>query len=135
MAETAPPARVLHFQAAHAIRRTIAWNTPGASDGVFLGTLPAGAILLSCIANVSEAFNASGEAAVNAIVIGTAADDDAFVTNAEFTLGTIGKYVSDVAPGVVVEADTPVIMETTVTGPTPASAGVIDVVMTYVPAQ
>lgn len=136
MAETAPPARVLHLQAVHALRREIAWNTPGASAGVFLGTLPAGSMVTSCIANVSEAFNATGgEGAGNTIIIGTAANDDAFVENDEFTLGTIGKYPSTVAVGVVVAEDTPVIMELALVGTTPADEGIIDVVMTYVPAQ
>ena len=136
MAEQAPPARVLHLQTAHALRRRIAWNTPGAADGVFLGTLPAGAMITSCIGAVVEEFNATGgEGAGNEITIGTAADADAFVEDDEFTLGTAGAYASEVAVGVVVDVDTPVVMALDLVGTTPADEGIIDVVMTYVPAQ
>lgn len=51
-------ARKLHTQQTHYLRKAIAFNTAGASAGVKVGTLPAGAEILQTTVKVKAAFNA-----------------------------------------------------------------------------
>lgn len=107
-----------------AISGTIAYDVADPFT-VSLGTIPSGAIVLSTTVEVVTAFNA---ATTNVLVVGTAADDDAYVAAADVTEGTAGTTV--VAHSATLAAATEVFAKYTQTG-TAASAGSARVTVTY----
>lgn len=71
------------------ITYTLNFNTSGASSGVKLGTVPAGAIVLRWTARVLTAFNAGS---TNPITIGVTATGAEIAASSSITSGTAGNY-------------------------------------------
>src|SRR5215217_7551133 len=109
------PARVYSANVLHAIRGRINFDSAGAATGIEIGTLPAGAFVLTATCHIITAFNA---ATTNVLVVGTAADDDGFATSAGTIAGTAGVKASllGAQSGDTLTADTPVVMKYTQTG-------------------
>lgn len=73
---------------------TLNFDTTGASSGVAIGTLPAGAVIQSWRATVETAFNAGS---TNPITIGTTATGAEVAASASITSGTAGVYTGSPA--------------------------------------
>jgi hypothetical protein len=120
----AGPARQLHTQQTHYIRKRVNWNDSAIGTGVIMGTLPAGAMLLAIAVRVNTAFNA---ATTNALNLGTAAGGTQIGTDA----ATAGARFPTV-PNLSFAADQDVYVQYAQTG-TAATAGQADIVITYAP--
>lgn len=111
------------------IRRTITWDASGVATGVPIGALEAGAIPLRASVYVSTAFNAG---TTNVLVLGTAADDDGFITSANAAADATGlKAGTGALLGAPLAANTVVYAKFTQTG-TAASAGKAVLVVEFV---
>lgn len=120
----AGPARELHTQQIHYLRKRVNFNDAGIASGVVMGTLPAGAMIVSQNVRVSTAFNA---ATTNALNVGTAAGGAQFFTDAA-TAGARQPAIANLS----FAADQDVYVQYAQTGAA-ATAGVADVVVGYVP--
>lgn len=126
---TTPP-RKLHFNAQHIIRGRVTLGDTGLTTGIEIGKIPAGSFVLPPTVNIETAFNA---ATTNVLVVGSAADDDGFLTSAVALAGATG-----IKTGVTgaqlgnIAADTSVYVKFTQTG-TAATTGVADVIVPYYP--
>lgn len=124
---TTPP-RKYHFEVLHAVRGRVTFSDTGVATGIQIGTIPAGSFVLPPWVNIETVFNA---ATTNVLTVGSAADDDGFLTSAVSASGVAG-----VKTGVTgaqlgnIAADTPVYIKYTQTG-TAATTGVADVVVPY----
>jgi hypothetical protein len=114
--------RQYRTQQTHYLRKTIRFDSAPSGTQIPIGTLPQGALVTSTIVAVSEAFNA---ATSNALIVGTAADDDALVDVNGVNEGAIGStrvapatLAGLIAPG----TDTTVFAKYSQTG-TAATAG------------
>ena len=67
------PARELHTQQVHYLRKRVNYNDASIGSGVVMGTLPAGAMIVSQNVRVSTAFNAG---TTNALNVGTASQPE-----------------------------------------------------------
>ena len=125
------PARKIHEQVVHAIRAKVSISDAGLASGIAVGAIPAGSFVLPAHVHVTTAFNA---ATTNVLVVGTAADDDGFVTSAGAIAGTAGLKTNLVGAqsGVALTADAEVVVKFTQTG-TAATAGVAEIVVPYYP--
>ncbi len=94
-----------------------------------LGTLPAGAIVLSCIVKIVTPFNA---ATTNVLTIGTASDASAVLAAGDIDETTAATTLAGAATGYRPTVDTPLFIKYAQTG-TAASAGAAIVVMTFAP--
>jgi len=125
MPNTAIPARDIGAQVVHHVSKRITFN-----DGtVTLGTIPAGALVISAGVAIVTAFNA---ASTNVIDIGTSADPDGFAT--DLAAGTVGLIVWDelaTSNDVYQTADTTIVASYAQTG-TAATAGVGYAFVTYI---
>jgi hypothetical protein len=92
---------------------------------VSLGTAPAGATILAAIVEVVTAFNA---ATTNVLVVGTAADDDAYVAAADVNEAAAG--TTTVAHSATLAGDIEILAKYTQTG-TAATAGSARVTVLY----
>lgn len=110
---------------------TVAFNTPniGTANMVQVGTLPAGCVVFPAIIAVTEAFNA---ATTNVLIIGTSADDDAYVQAGDVDEATVGGYYITRSAGFVPTVDTPVYVKFTETG-TAATTGAAKIIIPYAP--
>ena len=79
--------RQYRTQQTHYLRKTIRFDSAPSGAQIAIGTLPPGALVTSTIVAVSEAFNASTG---NALIVGTAGDDDALVDINGVNEGAIG---------------------------------------------
>jgi hypothetical protein len=122
-------ARQYHTQQTHYLQRTVAYNTPGISGGVLMGTIPAGALILGTYVRVETGFNA---ATTNVLTVGTLGDPglDNIVTAGDVTEGSAGS-VRIVGPLNRMAADTDVMVSYTQSGAA-ATAGLAHVVLEYV---
>jgi hypothetical protein len=120
----AGPARQLHTQQTHYIRKRVNWNDSAIGTGVIFGTLPAGAMILAIAVRVNTAFNA---ATTNALNLGTAAGGTQIGTDA----ATAGARFPTV-PNLSFANDTDLYVQYAQTG-TAATAGQADIVITYAP--
>ena len=113
------------------IALSIDYNTSniGTANMVQVGTLPAGCVLLNSVVSIVTVFNA---ATTNVLIVGTAADDDAYVASGDVDPGTLGGTLVPRSAGVYIAADTPVYVKFTETG-TAASTGTAKVVVTFIP--
>lgn len=120
----AGPARELHTQQIHYIRKRVNYNDASIGTGVVMGTLPAGAMIVSQNVRVSTAFNAG---TTNALNVGTAAAGTQVFTDAA-TAGARSPTIANLS----FAADQDIYVTYAQTG-TVASAGVADIVIGYAP--
>lgn len=120
----AGPARELHTQQVHYLRKTINFNDSAIGTGVVMGTLPAGAMLISQNVQVITAFNAG---TTNAINVGTAAGGAQFFTDAA-TAGARQPAIANLS----FANDQDVYVQFAQTG-TAATAGVARIAIGYAP--
>ena len=122
------PARTVYPGGVGAIKLDITYATPGIASGVSLdGALPDGAHALAAYVNITEVFNATSS---NVLVVGTSANDDAFVEAGDVDETALG--MTQVLRGAgLVSGDTQVFVKFTETG-TAASTGAATVIVTYV---
>jgi hypothetical protein len=120
----AGPARQLHTQQVHYLRKRVNFNDSGIASGVVLGTLPAGALITGQHVDCSTAFNAG---TTNALNVGTTATGTEIFTDA----ATAGRRAPTIA-AVRFANDTDIYVSYAQTG-TAATAGVADVIINYVP--
>jgi hypothetical protein len=127
----AGPARELHTQQLHYIRKKVNFNDAGISTGVVVGTIPANSILVYACAVITTAFNA---ATTNVLQLGTTATGGEILANAVVLAGATGykTATSGTAFALVPAADTDIYASYTQTG-TAATAGVGYLVLGYVP--
>lgn len=123
--------RTPHTHQVPYMRAAVAYNTLniGTAGKVPLGTLPAGAIVTHMIVRVGTAFNAG---TTNPLTVGTAADDDAVLTDADFDETVVGTTVTFAAAGYKVTTATPLFIRYAQTG-TAATAGAADIILFFVP--
>lgn len=120
----AGPARQLHTQQVHYLRKRVNFNDSGISAGVVMGTLPAGAMIVSQNVRASTAFNAG---TTNALNVGTSAGGTQLFTDAA-TAGARQPTITNLS----FAADTDVYVQFAQTG-TAATAGQADIVIGYAP--
>lgn len=127
----AGPARQLHTQQVHYIRKRVNWNDSNISTGVVCGTLPAGALLLYAAVRVNTAFNA---ATTNVLQMGTTATGGEILANAVVLGGATGFKTASSGTAFAAQfaSDTDVYVSYTQTG-TAATAGQGDLVVAYCP--
>ncbi len=113
------------------ISKSFSYNTPRIATAatVQVGTLPAGALHTQTIVRVKTAFNA---VTTNVILVGTAADQDAFIEDGDVLEGVADTTISERGAGTVMTADTPVYVTYTQTG-TAATAGEAEVILVFIP--
>lgn len=130
MAKTTP--RQYQHQMVHYLRKTVNYNDSGIASGVYMGTLPSGAVILpfaSTIA-VTTAFNAG---TTNNLLVGKTAGSNEYVATADSAAGTAGVKtfaLATVTTGALMAADQDIYVAYTQTG-TAATAGVAKVVLAY----
>jgi len=116
-------ARYFHTQQTHYLRRRVNFNDPGIAAGTLVGTLPAGAMIVSQNVRVATAFNAT----TNALNVGTTAGGTQLFTDA----ATAGARTPTIA-NLSFAADADIFVQHAQTG-TAATAGVADIVIGFVP--
>ena len=116
-------ARQFHTQQTHYLRRRVNFNDPGIAAGALVGTLPAGAMIVSQNVRVATAFNAT----TNALNVGTTAGGTQLFTDA----ATAGARTPTIA-NLSFAADADILVQHAQTG-TAATAGVADIVIGFVP--
>lgn len=117
-------ARLLHMQMIHFFRKRVNYNDTGIGAGVFVGTLPAGAMITNLNVRVNTAFNAG---TTNALNMGTTALGTQIFTDA----ATAGAR-SPAIPNLSFATDTDIYVSYAQTG-TVATAGQADIVLSYAP--
>ncbi len=117
-------ARLLHTQQTHYFRKRVNYNDAGAAAGVFMGTLPAGALIVSLTVRVNTAFNA---ATTNAINVGTTAQGAQILTDP----GTAGARKPAI-PNLSFAVDTDIFVSYAGTGAA-ATAGQADIGVEFIP--
>jgi hypothetical protein len=120
----AGPARQLHTQQVHYLRKRVNYNDSAIATGVVMGTLPAGAMIVSQNVRVPTAFNAG---TTNALNVGTAAAGTQVFTDAA-TAGARSPTIANLS----FASDQDLYVTYAQTG-TAATAGVADIVIGYVP--
>lgn len=117
-------ARILHTQQVHYFRKRVNYNDAGIAAGVFVGTFPAGAMLLQLAVRVNTAFNAGTTNALNSgtTALGTQLFTDAATAGARFP----------VVPNLSFATDTDFYVSYAQTGGA-ATAGQADIVYSYAP--
>lgn len=126
-------ARDLNMQLVHYLRKRIVWDGPTA-EAIKVGTLPAGALIVpnASGAFVSTAFAGGTPQTLNighAAYGSTAADADEYAT--ALVLTSAGQIELDVEANLLVPDDLDV--TATLTAGTSPTAGVLDVVIAYIP--
>jgi hypothetical protein len=116
--------RLLHTQQVHFFRKRVNFNDVGIAAGVFFGTLPAGAMIVSQNVRVNTAFNAG---TTNALNVGTTAGGSQLFTDA----ATAGARVPAIA-SISFATDTDLFVQFAQTGAA-ATAGQADIVIGYAP--
>ena len=117
-------ARLLHTQQINYFRKRVNWNDPGIAAGVFVGTFPAGAMIVTQNVRVNTAFNA---ATTNALNVGTTAGGTQLFTDA----ATAGARSPTIAALSFV-TDTDFYVQYAQTG-TAATAGQADIAIGFIP--
>jgi len=117
-------ARLLHTQQVHYFRKRVNFNDAAIAAGVLLGTIPAGAMIVSQNVRVNAAFNAG---TTNALNVGTTAGGTQVFTDAA-TAGARSPTIANLSFAV----DTDLFVSYAQTG-TAATAGQADIVIAYAP--
>lgn len=132
-------ARVYHHQHPVFIRAQISYNTAGIATGVVIGHIPAGAILKPLVTVVRTAFNASLTNPINVGVIQEVSGQPVAPITPQTQIGvvpggTAGRASTPTAtPANVVAATDQALVVSYVPTGTAGTAGVIDVILEYVP--
>lgn len=124
------PARINAPQQPDFLRKRISFNTMGAAGGVPIGTLPAGARLLTVAAYVDTAFNAG---TTNTVNVGTTATGGEVMASATIAPGTTGYKEAAAATLALSFATDTTLYASYVQAGTAATAGAVDIVVHYVP--
>ena len=123
-------ARQTHYQQVHYLRTTVALADLGSV--VKIGTLPAGARILTTQVYVETAFNAG---TTNTLDIGNAGSASAYMAAATSLVGATGqKSAAPSGLNGVVAADTDVLATFGQSG-TAATTGLASIVISYIPNQ
>lgn len=117
-------ARQYHTQQVHYLRKRVNYNDSGIATGVVFGTLPAGAMIVDQDVRCVTAFNA---ATTNALNVGTTAGGTQLFTDAA-TAGARQPTIANLS----FATDTDLYVQYAQSG-TAATAGVADIVITFVP--
>ena len=126
---TAATAAVQYHQTmTHFLRKEVNFDDAGISSGVSMGIVPAGSIIAAVVGSVETVFNAG---TTNVLVIGTSANDDAYLAAADIdeTTAAVTTYAGK---GALVSADTEVFVKFTETG-TAATTGKAQLVLVFYP--
>lgn len=113
------PARKYHTAQTHFLHAELAFDTPSLSDGLQIGTLPAGAMVTGIQVVIDTAFNAGTN---NNLTLGTTASGADIAASATVVAGTAGAKTSTAGLTLLLTADTPVFAKYAQTG-TAATAG------------
>lgn len=126
-------ARQLETQQTHYLRRDLAYNTTGLASGILIGTVPAGAKIVSVQIFIDTAFNA---ATTNVLQGGTTGTGTNLFTTTDAAAGTAGPKVgaraANQGAGLIFAADTDLFVSYTQTG-TAATTGAATVLVEFVP--
>ena len=114
-------ARLIHTQQIHYLRKRVNFSDRGIATGNYLGTVPAGAMLVGNFVRVGTAFNGTG-AALN---VGTTPTGTEVFTDA----GTVGARSPAIA-ALTFATDTDLFVSAPGTG---ATTGVGDIIVIFVP--
>ena len=128
---TSQPARDISFGVVQAIVKTVAFNTLGIGtvDTVKVGTVPAGAQILTAVVRIVAAFNA---AATNVLTVGTSAGTNADIVSAsDVNEATPGSTIVGTGAGLAFTVDTPIYVRYTQTG-TAATTGSAVITVSFV---
>lgn len=125
----ATTAHYIHTAQIHYLRASISYNTPNAANGIPIGKVPAGSIMLPGVANVEAAFNAG---TTNTVNVGTTPTGGEVAASAAIAPTATGGKAITTSQGMRVAADTEVYISYVQSG-TAASAGVVHIVIPYVP--
>lgn len=118
------PARQLHTQQSHYMRKRVNWNDAGIATDAIVGTLPAGAMIVGQYVRCNTAFNAG---TTNALNVGTAAGGTQLFTDAA-TAGARAPTIANLS----FASDTDIHVQYAQTGGA-ATAGQADIVIIYAP--
>jgi hypothetical protein len=117
-------ARLLHTQQIHYFRKRVNFNDVGIAAGVFMGTMPAGGMIVTQNVRVNTAFNAG---TTNALNVGTTAGGTQLFTDAA-TAGARSPAIANLSFAV----DTDLFVAYAQTGGA-ATAGQADIVIGFAP--
>ena len=117
-----------HQTMTHYLRKEVSFDTTGVSSGVSMGTIPSGAVLSDVVVNIETAFDAG---TTNVLIVGTSANDDAYLAAGDATETSAGltRYSGKC---VKLSADTELFVTFTETG-TAATAGTAQVIVEFIP--
>lgn len=124
-------ARTYHHQLVHYLRKRINYNTNGIKAGVYVGTLPAGAMVIDAVTRVNTAFNGD---TTNVIVAGTNSSSyNNIIGAADVTEATPGAYRAAIATAGagVYAVDTDVYVKYTHTTDDTATTGQADICIMF----
>lgn len=123
-------ARTLPLQAVHYLRKAIAWNTAGITTAstVPVGVLPAGAIVMETLIQVTTAFNDSG---TDTLIVGYVGATNALAITTDSNIKVAGGYKSQRGMDLTFAADTTINAQIAAQNGD-SSAGAANIVVTYV---
>lgn len=123
--------RQTQFQQTHYFRKRVNWNDTGIAAGVFVGTLPAGAMVVGSAARVNTAFNAG---TTNVLQMGTTATGGEILASGVTLAGATGykSATTGTAFSATFATDTDIFVSYTQTG-TAATAGQADLHVSFIP--
>lgn len=125
------PARKTQYAQTHYISATIAYNTPGVTAGVQIGTLPAGAMLDKTSVLTTTAFNGTTSVALS---VGSTATGTQYINATDVrTAAARVDTVVPIANAGPLASDTAVYASVAFGGTT-GSAGSSTVILYYIPA-
>lgn len=124
------PARKTQIPAVHSISRTINYNDAGIAAGVQVGTLPAGAMVLTTHVLTDTAFNGTTSVALS---VGQTLTGTDYINGTDVrTAAARADTVAPIAKAGPLAADTPVYASVAFGGTT-GSAGRATVIVDYIP--
>lgn len=118
-------ARDLTLNVKQVLHKNITFASPSGTP-VSMGKVPANAVITAVEVLVNTAFNAG---TTNVLIVGTAADDDAYLAAGDVNEAATG-YTRYTAKGGMVTAETEILVEYTQSG-TAATAGDADVIVEF----
>lgn len=123
-------ARQTQLQQVHYLRKRVNYNDAGVATGVYVGTLPAGAIITSLKVLIATAFNAG---TTNVMNVGTTTTGGEVGATGDILAGAAGQKSPTAYTSLgVMAADTDIWASYTQTG-TAGTAGIAYVIVAFVP--
>lgn len=118
-------ARQFETQQTHYLRRTVNFNDAGIANGVLLGTVPSGSVIMHVRILVTTVFNGTSPTLQG----GTTGTGTNLFTNTDAVPGTLGPKIpanaANQAAGLVITQDQDLFVSFTATGATTGSAVVL----------